>query len=279
MNRIIFTIIIIIFLLATGYAIVRHNNQAVDTESIVLSGSTSGITLMEPILALFRETYPDIEIVIVPGSSTGDGVRGVSEGLLDIGIAARAMKDSEREQYTNVQAQPFIHDAMVLAVHPSVTVDRVTSEEVIGIHEGTIADWSELGGAPGTIVVLDREESESSKILLREAILGNDLVIRSDATLLISSGSMNEALQTVQNTIGQTSLGVISLQELNIKPLTLDGVTPSPNTIMTGRYPMVREYSVLVSNTNVNPAVSVFTDFLKNESVQAVLREHNMEPI
>jgi phosphate transport system substrate-binding protein len=241
-------------------------------EKIRIAGSGSGSVILKSIQEPFNKKYPNIKLDILPTTGTGDGIRGVSEGLLDIGVAARKMKSSEKEKYPNVDEATFAKDVMVLAVNENVEVESLTSEQIKKIFSGEITDWSEVGGQKGKIVLLDREESESSKILLREQILGSDLTVTDASILMTSADAMNKAIEKTPNSLGQTSLGVIKLQNLNIKPIAVDGVMPSTSTIKDGSYKLVRSYGIVFPKGGLNENVKAFVDYVFSEEAKQILK-------
>jgi len=168
---------------------------------------------------------------------------------------------------------------MVLGVNLGVTVSSLTSVEVSGIYSGAITNWSEVGGSDLDIIVLDREETESSKLLLREEIFDPNLIIGDKVVLLHSSGSTNKTIESTAGAIGQTSLGVINLEQLNIKPLAINGVTPSVETIENDTYPLVRRYGLILPKGELDPSVQAFIDFITGSEAKALLQQYDFAPV
>ena len=65
---------------------------------IRISGSTSGISILNFLANDYKKTHPEVTFEFPFGTSTGDGITGVAKGLLDIGSAARNMEESEKEK-------------------------------------------------------------------------------------------------------------------------------------------------------------------------------------
>ena len=245
---------------------------------IRISGSTSGISILNFLANDYKKTHPEVTFEFPFGTSTGDGITGVAKGLLDIGSAARNMEESEKEKYPNITEHIYVKDAMILGVNPNVSVSDISSEQAIKIHSGEITNWSALGGQDGTIVVLSREESESSMILLRRHILGQDLKITDKAIILHSSESMNKALTEIPNTIGQSSLGIVKLNHLNIKALSIDGITPTEKNITGGTYKLVRNYLIILPKDIIKPEVNNFVNFVLGKEAAQLLRTNSFFP-
>lgn len=285
MNRLLaaFGILVIgaagIFYLYKLYRGVGVNTKPSAERFLTISGSSSGLGLMSQVITAFEKKYPGTKVKILPGTETSDGVNGVGQGQLDIGLAARPLKKEEAEKYPNIEVLTFAKDAMVLAVNQNVTVNNLTKDQVVKIHSGQITDWSQVGGQGGKIVVLDREESESSKGILRKYIIGADLKITKNAIIMHSGDSMNKAIGEMENSIGQTSLGVIKMENLEIKPLSIDNIAPSASTISSGDYKMVREYGIVVSRGKLAGAVKDFVDFIFRSEAGRILAGNEIVPV
>jgi len=96
--------------------------------------------------------------------------------------------------------------------------------------------------------------------------------------LLHSSGSTNKTIEDTPNAIGQTSLGVINLKNLVIKPLSIDGVRPSTETMEQGLYKMIRNYGIIIPQGELPPAVKDFVDFISGNETREILKQYNFLP-
>jgi phosphate transport system substrate-binding protein len=268
MNKKNLIFIIWILLIMTGC-----NNQYEEiNQKIIIAGSGSGIEMIKTLIPSFNAKYPDINIEFLTSTSSGEAVTGVAGEMLDIGTMARPMKDSEKKQYPQVKEYIFLKDAMILGVNENVNIDSVTDEELIKIHAGEIKNWEELGGNDGKIIVLDREESESSKLLLREKIIG-DINITPEAILLYSSTSTDENIENTENSIGQTSLGIVKSYNLKIKPLAINGVMPSVRTIMSGEYELIRNYGIVINENRISEPTQKFINYILSDEARNILEE------
>lgn len=247
-------------------------------QDIVISGSGSGTEILKPLAEAFGKKNPEITVRFLAATTTGDGITGAGEGTLDIGSIARKMKDSEKAKYQGLAENIFVRDAMILAVNPKLNITGLTSGKVREIHAGNITDWSGAGGPAGRIILLDREESESSKQILRKEILG-DMAITSNAILMYSAGATNEAIEDNEFAIGQSSLGSIKMLGLKIKPLAIDGVMPSPDTVKSGEYKMVREYGIVYKKEGASDAAKKFVDYIFSDEAAQILSGYGFVPV
>lgn len=242
--------------------------RAEPTERLRVSGSGTAL----PLLHILTDAYAaeNVEFVYLPELHSGGGCEGVAGGDLDIGTASLELAGDERA--VDLETVKISDDGLVLAVHPSVTIDGLTSEQVREIYRGEHENWSELGGPDIGIVILDRNEEESAKIILREYVLGPDLEITEEAVNLFYELDMIEGVQSTGGAIGYFSLGYGLCEKLPVRFLSLDGIEPSVETIMNGEYKMVRPLSV-VARRPVEGPVKDFLDWVQSDEATDLITE------
>lgn len=242
--------------------------------TISLAGSGTAQPLIEFLADAYHQEYPNITFEFMPQMHSGGGIQGADEGMFDIGIVSRALNAEEAAlglRYVVVSL-----DGLTIASHSAdIGVGAVTSDEVKGIYSGKITNWAELGGVDADIVVLDRNEDESAKMVLREFVLGpvDELAITPRAASLNQESDMVDGLVNTQATIGYLSLGYALLESLPIHLLKLDGVEPSPANVENGTYKMTRALGVVVKPDALE-AVVAFVDYLTSEEARAAMSDY-----
>lgn len=135
-----------------GQAVVEENNYISESTTgpyagtspagkITVSGSSSVTPVMEKLKEAYAAVNPNAEIEIQQSDST-TGVNGAIEGICDIGMASRELKDSETSQ--GVTAQVIALDGIAVIVNNDNPVSEATSDQIKQIYTGEITDWSEL---------------------------------------------------------------------------------------------------------------------------------------
>ncbi|MDR1124855.1 MAG: substrate-binding domain-containing protein, partial [Deltaproteobacteria bacterium] len=71
--------------------------SAAQTEEIIISGSTTVLPVMQKAGEAFMAANPGISLAISGGGS-GNGIKALIEGLCQVAMSARDIKDSEVEQ-------------------------------------------------------------------------------------------------------------------------------------------------------------------------------------
>ena len=83
--------------------------------------------------------------------------------------------------------------------------------------------------------MLDRNEDESAKIILRQYVLGPDLEVTPEAVNIFYESDMIEGVKRHPGAIGYFSLGFGCPEEIDVNYLTLDGVEALWRRSKTGR--------------------------------------------
>ncbi len=234
---------------------------------VTLAGSTTVQPLAERLGEAFEAANPTIT-VIVSGGGSSVGVKSAAEGTVDIGMASREIKDSERSEYPAMVVHTIAKDGIAIAAHPGCTVGALTMEQVRGIFEGTIDNWSQVGGGSMAITVVAREEGSGTRAAFEEIVMGSSLI--TDAAILQpSNGAVRTTIATTPGTVGFLSLGYL---DSSVKPLAVNGASPTVEHVKDGSYPVVRPL-ILVTMGQPSGAAAQFLNFALSAEGQAIVAE------
>lgn len=107
---------------------------------IVVAGSSSVTPVMEKLKEAYVVLNPDVTIEVQQSDST-TGVTSVVEGVCDIGMASRELKDTELEK--GIKGTVIAMDGIAVIVNNGSLVDGLSSETVKGIYTGEITNWAD----------------------------------------------------------------------------------------------------------------------------------------
>ena len=108
---------------------------------VVVAGSSSVTPVMEKLKEAYIAVNPNAEIEIQQNDST-TGMNSVTEGICDIGMASRELKDSEID--AGLTPTVIAMDGIAVIVNNENTVNGLTSEQVKAIFTGKITHWGEI---------------------------------------------------------------------------------------------------------------------------------------
>lgn len=136
---------------AEGQAVVEENNYIRVSENtqifegknpagkIVIGGSSSVAPLMEKLKEAYLAINTNAEIEIQLSDST-TGMISAKDGIIDIGMASRELKESELEVLTPVV---IANDGIAVIVNLENPVEDLTTEQVRRIYIGQIPTWEQ----------------------------------------------------------------------------------------------------------------------------------------
>ena len=277
MRRIAYAVLSVALFLAVPVGCTATGGDA-DTTAISsgeqLRVSGSGTCL--PLIRILTDEYAgDSEFVFLPGLHSGGGIKGVANGDLEIGAVSREL--TEDEAALGLEYVALSDDGLVIATHPSVTLDGLTTQQVRDIYAGEHTNWAELGGPDVPITILDRNEDESAKIILRQYVLGPELEVTPKAVNLYYEPDMIEGLQSTVGAIGYFSLGYGLSQDVPVRYMELDGVEPTVENILNGSYKMVRPLGVVIAS-DASEEISAFFAWATSDEALELMESRGFAP-
>ena len=232
---------------------------AAETE-IIINGSTTVLPVMQKAGEDFMAANPGITLSISGGGS-GNGIKALNEGLCQVAMSSRDIKESERELgagngVTAVRAAIAV-DALIPVVHPGNPVGELSSAQLRDIYAGRIANWKEVGGRDEKIVVISRDSSSGTFETWDEIIMKKDKVAPT-ALLQASNGAVAQAVSGNARAIGYIGFGYLTD---SLKKLDVDGVTATAETALSRQWPIARELYVFTDGEPAG-AVKQLLDYL-----------------
>ncbi|MDD2261463.1 MAG: substrate-binding domain-containing protein [Clostridia bacterium] len=110
--------------------------------TVTVAGSSSVTPVMEKLKEAYAVLNPNAVIEINQSDST-TGVNSAIEGICDIGMASRTLKESEIEK--GVTPTVIAIDGIAIIVNNENPLTGMTKDEVTKIYIGEITSWSEIG--------------------------------------------------------------------------------------------------------------------------------------
>ena len=108
---------------------------------VVVAGSSSVSPVMEKLAEAYMALNSNVTVKIQTNDSS-TGMQSVAEGLCDIGMASRAIKDSELEK--GLTGLTICMDGIAVIVHPDNAVSGLTMEQLCAIFTGETTAWSQI---------------------------------------------------------------------------------------------------------------------------------------
>jgi phosphate transport system substrate-binding protein len=216
---------------------------------------------MEP-----TETRSNAPYTVTVGlSHSGTGCKAVRDGLVDIGNSSGPITAelgwSEQKANEEVVDHVVGRDGQPVFVSQDVYdggVTQLTGEEVRGIYQGDINNWSEVGGPDKEIFVIGRAEGSGTDTSFRLNMLGD-----AEASMEVDTRKgQNQQVKTVmQQNDGAIGYMALAFQGSGIQPIAIDfdGTVYKPdkdaeNTIFDSEYPLNRDLHMYTKITEDTPS-------------------------
>ena len=108
---------------------------------VVVAGSSSVTPVMEKLAEAYKAVNANVEVEIQTSDST-TGMTSTIDGVCDIGMASRELKDSEKEG--GLEATVIAMDGIAVVVNNNNPIDGLTAEQVKAIYTGETLTWDEV---------------------------------------------------------------------------------------------------------------------------------------
>ena len=267
-----FGILVIVFMVCLAF-LGFSANADIETQKISLNGSTSMEKMINAIKEGIEENYPELSLEPqFTGSSAG--IEAVLNGTADIGNSSRYLKDAEKEK--GLTENIVAIDAIVIVTDTQNKVDNLTTQQLIDIYKGKIRNWKEVGGEDLPIVVIGRESGSGTRSAFEEILNIEEQC--QYANEVNETGPIIAKVQSIPGAIGYVSLDVI---DETVKPLSIDGVQASEETIQNGQYSLQRPFVMATRGAinQQNENIQHLFQFIQSEDGQKIIRAVGLVPV
>jgi phosphate transport system substrate-binding protein len=219
-------------------------------------------------------------------SGTHGAYINLIENTTDLILVARMPSDPEldwaHQMGVDLEIVPVAYDAFVFIVNNECSINSLTTEQIQKIYQGTITNWSRVGGDPEDINAYQRDVNSGSQELMMDLVMKDlDMINAPDMILQGMMGPINVI------SYDEAGLGysVYFFEEFmapndDIQLVTVDGVPPNYGTIQSGAYPYTTEvYSVIRSDTPDRHPAKLTRDWFLTQEGQTVVKQSGYVPV
>ncbi len=212
--------------------------------------------------------------VYIRGGGSAAGIAELRAGKVDFAASCRPRDEQDPKDIEFVQVA---WDALVFIVHPANPVINLSLDQIRAIYTGAVTNWKQLAGRDEPIAVFfSRSQHGLTGI---EASL-NAMVLKGAhpapapaITYLASTGIVEQMVEETAG--GFAATGITSARKRRVKILQVNGVAPTKQAIMSGRYPFHRPLYILLSRS-ARPAVRKFVAFALSDIGQRFISSCNV---
>lgn len=227
-------------------------------ESVRLHGSTTvQKRIMEPGKDALKKAT-GIDIVLV-GNGTGNGVEDLVAGKCDAAMASEeladavaSMKDASGKAATGDLKPNIITDDIIkVIINPANQVSKLSKEQLKGLHNGTIDNWSKVGGPDLPVIVVTSHLGSATRKVFQKTVMEGTAYVASALEVETTRKEIDNVNQFPEG-IGAVSMGFINLPGNKEKVKIVDT-------------PVISRPLMLITQGDPSPAVKRIVDFFKGE--------------
>src|SRR5215467_6573505 len=212
-----------------------------NADRLVIKGSdTLGAKLVPQLAEQFKAQHPGTTFDIAAEGST-TGIAAIIDGTAEIGMSSRRAKSSEvgaaAAKGKHMKPTIVAFDGIAVIVNSANPIKSLTKKQVEQVFTGDVTDWSAVGGSGGKISVYTRNTSSGTYSDFKElAMKKRDYAGGSQKM----AGNEQIAAEVGKNPAGIGYVGMAYTKAGSVKVVSIDGTTPSKESVLGKIYPYSR---------------------------------------
>jgi phosphate transport system substrate-binding protein len=257
--------VVMVTLLAGG----AHSATAPAETIIKVGGTGSALGTMSQLAREYEKSHPGISIRVLPSLGSTAGIKAVSGGGIDLGLASRPLTESERQ--LGVVAVEFARSPFVFITNRKVNKKDISLRELESFYSNPEAKWPD--GSRIRLVL--RPEKDIDTKLLRDLSPAMDNAVkaahaRPGMIMAVTDQESTDALVRTPGALGCATLGEIISENRPVNILSFNGVKPGVDTVAAGSYPLVKSL-YLLTTAQTPGAARQFAEFVLSPAASKIL--------
>ena len=241
-----------------------------------LAGSTSMVSLIRELCAVYTAQQPTVTCEVI-GVGSNSGLELLRRGQGDLAMVSRELETDEvmdsRTGRRLLSAYAIAQDAIVVIVNEQNSVRELDSFSLRRLFQGRIDDWAELGGSPGEVVPVSREEGSATRRVFEEKVMSG-YPVSSGAVVMPGSDALIAYVADHREAVGYVSLGNMAG---GVSIVSIDGIEPSRASLLNGSYTISRPL-VLVGLPSTSAEAAAFVQFVQSPRGRSVIGHSYGDP-
>jgi len=239
---------------------------------IRIGGTGNALGTMQLLAEAFAKSHPETTIVVLPSIGTAGVVKAVAKGSVAIGLAAHPLSDEDARN--GLTATEYARSPTVFAVQEKNKVTAISQGQVAEIYGGKWSGWPD--GTTIRPVMRQPGDDNYRQVRMLSPEIEEALAVaeqRPGLPFAVTDQDAADKMETIPGSFGTSTLALIRSEKRALRALTLDGVAPTVENARSGRYPLVKQF-YLVLPKNPAPEAQEFVKFVRSPQGIRILEQN-----
>jgi len=238
---------------------------------LVITGSSTMAPLVSEMVPRFKGLHPGVEVEVRSGGS-GRGIVDLRTRTSSIGMASRALLDSERDLFEF----PIARDGVALIVNRDNPVRNLSARQALALVTGKIGNWKAVGGHDAPVRLIWRGKGQgTAEFLAAHFNISHDQVPAQ--AVVPDNEALVKEVESQMHAIAPFSVGEAERRikaGARVRMLAFDGVAPSGKTVRSGAYALSRPLALVTRGLPGGPE-KLFIDFALSAHVADLFAKYD----
>ena len=257
------------------------SGSAVAQDVVRVGGTGTGTLLIQRVLPSYAKLRPNVHATaITPPLGSAGGLRALAAGSIQVAVLSIPSKSPAKSGDAGTTTEvPWVATPFVFTGRDVRAGTELTLGQVAAMYSGRVTQWP--GGAP--IRLVTRTDRETDTRILRSTSVEMDEALTLASKRLGMPFAENDLdnqdlLERTPGSFGGVALGQLLLSKSPLKPVILDGVAPSSESLRAGTYRIAKPLYLVVSNAP-SAATLDFIKHLQSPEVMKMIVAYGFVPI
>jgi phosphate transport system substrate-binding protein len=246
-------------------------------EVLRATGTGSALGAMRRLAPGFERANPGFRLRLLPSLGSSGALKAVADGAIEVALSGRPLRPEELA--LGLLALPYARTPFVFAAGPRVEVPGITAAEAVRIYRGEQQRWP--NGERVRLVLRPRADMDTTIVASISAEMAAAVEVAMDRPGMLMAATnqdCHEILVRTPGSIGPSTLTQVLTEDLVLRPLAWNGVTPTLPHLGSGQYPLEKKL-FLVVRAPPSPAVRRFLAYLATAEAAAILEQAGNLPV
>lgn len=247
-------------------------------ETIRVSGTGAAIGGMKHLGDAFGKKHPGVKVNVFSSLGSTGGIKALTAGKLDIAVSARRVKDEEK--VPGLVEKPYAKAPFVFATSSSNQTNGLSLSEIQDIYAGKKTTWPD----GKKIFLVLRPAADAFTGFLEKISPGMKDAVESSKKRpgMFTGITDQDAVDQIERTpgsFGVTSYSIVASEKRNIKPLSVDGISPVGKHGVNEEYPYFMTLYLVYVKDRTTAGTGNFIQYIDSKEGEKILGMNGHIPI